>query len=158
MTLNLYKNLHTIIFRYPGDIFLARRDLPSRDHPRTIRPLDFESEFPKEGTNGDDDDDDDDAVPRYYESLSEVDHNALIAYSERDYQHNSSFYDTRAVMCRGISSSVEVLISFNLRHLDDSSPRPAGLRNREVLVSHGLMAWNPLYLRVVGGSSEHGQD
>lgn len=137
MTLNSYRNLRTIIFRYPGDIFLARRDLPSRDHPRTIRPLALSELDGSEGTA--DGEGDDDGPTRYYEHLNEVDHDALIAYAKRDYTNDSSFYDVRAAVCRGITPSIEIFIKFNLRHLDDSSREEvAERRSREVLVS---FAW-----------------
>jgi len=71
--LGAYRDLTTVIF-------LARRDLPSRDHPRTIRPLDSDSDGDGEG----------DEV-RYYETLNEVGDDSLVAVAERECQTMDAF-------------------------------------------------------------------
>lgn len=166
LTLNAYTNLGTIIFSLPGDIFLARSDLSCRNHRCTIRRFPSSSKFKKSTLQGagsqpdnkspaspdgseaellEDDDgpdryDDDDDDDYYYEALSEVDDPALIAYARRDYRFSSAFYDSRAVMCRGISSSVDVFFCFGLRHLDALAvSKPAEAQGREVLVSIVLL-------------------
>ncbi|KAK5050799.1 hypothetical protein LTR84_003358 [Exophiala bonariae] len=125
MTLNGYTNLHTIIFRLSGQIFLARADLPGRDHPRTIRrppttrpKADRPVYTMPDEPNGELDDDGPD---QYYETLREVDDDAVIAYAQRDYEYSSAYYNNMALMCRGISPSVEVFFSFLLQHLDPAS-------------------------------------
>lgn len=164
LTLNAYTNLGTIIFKLPGDIFLARSDLSCRNHPCTIRRFpttpttknsssqgagsqpDNKSPDSPDGSDaelldGDDNDNDDGDGPDqhddyYYKALSEVDDPALIAFARRDYRFSSAFYDSRAVMCRGISSSVDVFFCFGLRHLDALAvSKPAEAQGREVLVS-----------------------
>jgi hypothetical protein len=144
MTLNGYSNLRTIIFRLSGQIFLARADLPSRDHPRTIRrpPTTKPRAHGRVYTVPDKPmaelhvDDDDEGPDDYYETLSEVDDDAVIAYAQRDYEYSSAYYNNMAFMCRGISPSVEVFFSFLLQHLDPASvSRLDESGGRQVLVS-----------------------
>lgn len=150
MTLNSYTNLRTIILRLSGDIFLARSDLPGRGHPRTIRrvvstkqkatdPLCLTPDQPTEGL-------DDDGPDQYYQTLREVDDDAVLAYALRRYDYNGMYYNNMALMCRGISPSVDVFVCFVLRHLGAASvSNPDEACGRQVLVSCGPF-WHRLFI------------
>lgn len=140
MTLNSYTNLRTIILRLSGDVFLARSDLPGRDHPRTIRrvvtnrpkPTGPAYVIPDEPIGGLDHDGPD----QYYQTLREVDDDAVLAYAQRTYEYNCVYYNNMALMCRGISSSIDVFFCFVLRHVGAASvSSPDEACGRQVLVS-----------------------